>query len=177
MKKYLRNVYVLAHEPSIELVEKNIEHMIHKNVDWASFDDFGTLEDKILSKVNKTFDVVSCFNEEYFLQERERIESHPVFITNHEIVCKHDVKKALVSSLGYGLGSLFAMLICLMKIGYPRIYIFGADGKESTKETVFLNNHFWALAKYWNVPRQEIYNVGLDSKIQCFKKISFFDLV
>lgn len=107
------------------------------------------------------------------------------------------VNEILISDLGVGFNSLSAFLYTIMNYGPSRIILFGADGYVENlnnvyygqekydgenffhrkitieKDTKIMNETFWKICDYWNIPRCKIYNCSPKSAITCFDKIDY----
>ena len=178
MEQSLRNLYLLLSGESIELFDRNLETIITHNVDFGASNSFRYIEDAILSKMNKKLDIIHISDQEIFKEEQDNLSEHKAIkVINHQIAINfHLTKGFLVSSLGYGLPPLMCFLISLMKLGYPRIYIFGIDELED-KEIAFINDCFWKVIDYLNIKKNDIISVGVHSKITGFDKVSIFDIL
>lgn len=204
LDRQLKTAYLCAQGPSISLLDKHIDKFIDKDVDWCALNKPSLIQNRILNKIGKKLSLIYCSSEQRWNEDKDFIMSQEkcAFITNHQIALLAGLEcGVLLSSFGYGFNSLFACLVAMMRIGYHRIYIFGADGHVSDldnayfgqdaydgedfdarrnsikRDTQFINKYFWELTDYWGINRADIINVGMDSSITCFPKTSILELI
>ena len=141
-------VAILLQGPSVSELEDKIHLFKDKDWIWASLNRFQMMEEYILSKIGKEFDIVYSSNDGRFDQELESIRNFiskegNLFITSKDKVDQHsgifDGCSAYIDSMGEEFiteisdstrspNSLTCLLFSLGRLGAKDIYLFGCDG-------------------------------------------------
>jgi hypothetical protein len=187
--KIRKPVFILLQGPSIE----QMDILKYKDADvvWASLNDFRAIEDNILSKIGKKFNMIYCSSDERYEVIKNRLSGKDILTTtymHHSRLSRN--LRCWSNDDAYGFCSLWAMLCALINLEFKEIYIFGCDGYDTNGKTYYgmdyetkgiksierdyeiMNKYFWELTEYWGLDLRDIQiiNMNHESKLECFSK-------
>jgi hypothetical protein len=137
--------------PSVNVLKNNIDLFKESGVFWGAVNNMYSIEDEVLSLINKKLDILYFSSLDMSLADREEIlnfiaRGEGLFITNHEVAGWMGLShggNVYLSSFGYGFNSLFAFLVSYGKVGGKKVCLIGFDGGENYySDEIYFSSRF-----------------------------------
>jgi|WetSurSiteA1Bulk_404760.scaffolds.fasta_scaffold11875_3 hypothetical protein len=139
-------IAILLHGSSIKLLEENIDKFQDLDFIFCSLNYFSILEENILKKINKSFNIIYCSSSAEFLLRKNDIEEflnrdNTIFVTTPQTIWETETedffnkynKKIYLTKLHLYRSDIYPnsitiLLLYLIRYGARKIAIFGYDG-------------------------------------------------